>query len=546
MTDLVKMALLALLLLGVTVHGSGAVAGGPDDDAVAAGIARLLTGQPAELRGFYRARDGRPAWRDGQTVAAFATAIGTLDGDGLRPADYRPETLLPAHRLAQTAAEPLALARFDLQLSALLLTVLHQVQRGKLDPVAIDPDWELPRAAPQFDLTALSRSVDARQFDQIIAAARPDHLLHAQLRAALKRYRDLERQGGWPMLPTRDDALHPGERDANVPLLRQRLAIEEGTAIQVADGCNPAEAAAASPDPYCHDENLVAAVRRFQRRHLLRADGIVGSRTLAALNVPVATRIAQIRVNLERARWLLHDLPRSFVLVDIAGYRLSYFRPDGTLWQSRIVVGRPLRSTPMLRSEITRLTFNPTWTVPPTILREDMLPAIRRDSEYLAREQIDVLSPSGVPLDPRQIDWSHPGRLLLRQRAGPHNALGRVAIRFPNRHDVYLHDTPAQALFNLDRRAISSGCIRVAHALELARLLLDDETQWSQAAIEELVASGVTHEVVLARRVPLMLHYWTVEVDAEGVVSFRPDIYQRDATLLAALNRPLTPAVPPH
>lgn len=545
MSDLVRLAAVALLLLGVTLQGASVVAE-QDDDAVAAGIARLLSGQQPELRGFYQARAGRPAWPDDQAVAALAAAIGTLDGDGLRPTDYHPTALLPAHHLAQAAAEPLARARFDLQLSELLLTVLHHVQRGKLDPAAIDPNWELPRTAPRLDLAAVSQAVDARQFDQLIAAVRPDHLLHARLRSALKHYRDIKLQGGWPMLPARHDALHPGDRDADVPLLRQRLAIEEGAALPVSGGCNPAEAAVGGPDPYCHDENLVAAVHRFQRRHLLREDGIVGRQTLAALNVPVATRIEQIRANLERARWLLHGLPRTFVLVDIAGYRLSYFRPDGTLWQSRIMVGRPYRSTPMLRSEINRLTFNPTWTVPPTILREDMLPMIRKDPDYLTREDIEVISLSGAPLDPRQIDWWHPGNLLLRQRAGPHNALGRVAIRFPNRHDVYLHDTPAQGLFNLDRRAISSGCIRVANALELARLLLDDEKKWNQAAIDELVASGLTREVALARRVPLILYYWTVAVDAEGVVSFRPDIYQRDAAVLAALNRPLAAAAPSH
>jgi len=292
------------------------------------------------------------------------------------------------------------------------------------------------------------------------------------------------------------------------------------------------------PDQDCYDDGLAAAVRRFQRHHLLKTDGVVGANTRAALNVPVAARIDQIRINLERARWLLSGLPESFVLVDVPGYQLSYFRPGGDIWRARIVVGRPTRPTPTLRSAITHLTFNPTWTVPPTILREDVLPKVRKDAGYLAQENIAVLDASGARLDPRGIDWSRPGNLILRQAAGPHNALGRVAIRFPNTHTVYLHDTPAQELFEFDRRALSSGCVRVENALEFVRLLLDDETRWNADAIAAVVAAGSTREVDLARRVPLILYYWTVQTDADGALSFRPDLYRRDAALLAALERP--------
>lgn len=514
--------------------GSGAT-DGRGDAAVTRLIARAVDGD-ARAQAFYAARALRPAWGDERTVAALAAAIATLADDGLVPRDYRPDLLPDAYRSARNAASSApALAEFDVRVTRLLLRVLYHLALGKLDPTAVDPDWEIPRAVWQPDFAALSRAVDSGQFTEAFAAARPNHPLYDGLRAGLAHYRDIERRGGWRALPGSRTALHPGDSSPDVPLLRARLAAEAEVAQPAAD-CGAPDAAA--PDPQCYDAGLAAAVRAFQRHHLLRADGVVGARTRAALNVSVAARIEQIRVNLERARWLLHGLPESFVLVDIPGYQLSFFRLGGAVWRTRIVVGRPARPTPLLRSAIAYLTFNPTWTIPPTILREDVLPRVRREPEYLAHEHISVLSAAGVPLDPHGVDWSRPGALILRQEAGPQNALGRVAIRFPNRHEVYLHDTPAQELFDFDQRAFSSGCIRVQNALEFVRLLLDDDTRWHADALAALVADGRTRQVDLARRVPLIIYYWTVQADADGALSFRPDVYARDAAVLAALGHP--------
>ncbi len=521
----------------VNAAGSGPVAA-DSDAAVTNLISQVVSTGDADLQAFYAARALRPAWRDEQTVAALAGAMATLSEDGLVLSDYRPEALAAAYRKAHAAVPRAeALARFDIEVSGLLITVLHHLASGKVDPRAIDADWDLPRAVPQLDFAAVAQAVDARQFTTAFAIARPAHALYSGLRAGLARYRDLEQRGGWPALPARRTALHPGDRHDDVPLLRARLALVADLAEPAPDSCADPDAATPMPDPDCYDDGLAAAVRSFQRGHFLKVDGVVGANTRAALNLPVAERINQIRVNLERARWLLHGLPESFVLVDVPGYQLSYFRPGGDIWRARIVVGQPARPTPALRSAITHLTFNPTWTIPPTILREDVLPKVRKDPGYLAQENIAVLDASGARLDPHRIDWSRPGNLILRQDAGPHNALGRVAIRFPNTHTVYLHDTPAQDLFGRDQRALSSGCVRVEHALEFVRLLLDDATQWSADAIAAVVAQGATRRVDLARQVPLILYYWTVQTDADGALSFRPDIYRRDAAVLAALDR---------
>ncbi|MEQ6916840.1 L,D-transpeptidase family protein [Halomonas aquatica] len=505
---------------------------------LAGALAERLSEQEGALHDFYAARDWRSAWQDPVTLADFAAALHTLAADGLNPQDYRPDALVAAHRQVRAEASTLDdRARFDLQASRVLLTVLRHLQRGKVDPYRIDTGWEVPIEPLPLDLAAISRAVDAHRFEEAFAAARPSALPYQRLRAGLAHYRHIERQGGWPMLPPRPQPLRPGDLHEDVPLLRERLAIIGELEVMVADLFEGVVARAT--DPRLYDDRMVAAVKRFQQRHLLEVDGIVGPQTREALNLPVSARIDQIRVNLERARWLLHGLPDSFVLVDIAGYRISYFRPDGEVWRSRIVVGRPYRRTPSLRSRITHLTLNPTWTVPPTILREDVLPKVRHDLGYLSQQDLMVLGPSGQRLDPRRVNWQRPGNVILRQRAGPQNALGRVVLRFPNEHLVYLHDTPAQGLFTREQRAFSSGCIRVQGVLELAQLLFDDTD--TPAHVATLVSEGKTRNISLERTVPVILHYWTVHSGEDGRLIFRPDIYQRDAALKDALDRPLAP-----
>ncbi|WP_245904600.1 L,D-transpeptidase family protein [Billgrantia lactosivorans] len=532
---------MVMLLLGLVPLASAEQEAGRHADAggIAGELTRLVGAEEQRIRDFYALRDHRPAWQDADTVAAFASALHTLESDGLRPQDYRPDEVRAGHRAAyQDEGDPETQARYDLFASRMLLLALDHLQRGKVDPEALDTGWEVPVAPPDYSLEAVSDGVDQQRFEALIGEVRPDFVPYQRLRSGLARYRNIEKLGGWPRLPERDKALRPGGVDADVPRLRERLAVIGELELLVADNDLFPVGEFEAPDPHRYDASLEDAVKRFQRRHLLEPDGIVGRQTLAALNVPVERRIDQIRLNMERARWLLHGLPEAFVLVDIAGYRLSYYRPDGQVWRSRIVVGRPYRRTPSLRSEITHMTVNPTWTIPPTIRREDVLPRVREDLGYLWRERIQVLSPSGTPLDPWEIDWDNPGNVVLRQAPGPQNALGQLVIRFPNDHMVYLHDTPSQDLFSREQRAFSSGCIRVENIRELAQLLMDDTR--SEHDIEARIASGETRNVSLANRMPVIIHYWTVNPGDDGELSFRPDIYERDDALLRALDRPLT------
>jgi murein L,D-transpeptidase YcbB/YkuD len=288
-----------------------------------------------------------------------------------------------------------------------------------------------------------------------------------------------------------------------------------------------------------YDEALAAAVRAFQARHGLTDDGVVGARTVEELNVPVEKRIEQLRVNLERGRWLLRDIGDTFVAVNVAGFRLIFVRDGRIEWETRVQVGKPYRATPVFRSEISYLVLNPNWTVPPGILRKDIIPEQRRDPRTLEKKGLKVYDRAGNEVPASAVDWSARSfPYTVRQDPGPTNALGRVKFMFPNEHNVYLHDTPSKNLFDADDRAFSSGCIRVEDPLKLAELLLAGHANWGRDAIDRAVASGGTRTVTLKPRVPVLLTYWTAWMRGTSEIHFRRDIYGRDTKLAAALDAP--------
>ena len=464
------------------------------------------------------------AWTRRDALLELLAAVVDAETHGLDPDDYhRPEL----ERLL--AREPLdAEERVDLDLLATdaLVRLAYHLVFGKVDPERLDPHWNLAREIDGEEAVAAIRStIEAPSVLLAIERFAPPHPAYARFRGALIRYRELALRGGFERVPE-GPKLELGSEGPRVATLRRRLA---------AEGDLPREEAAGSS----FDAALDAAVRRAQARHGLEPDGVAGRATLAALNVPVDERVDQIRLNLERARWVLHAVQGRLVLVDVAGFHLHSFE-DGSDWITRVIVGRPYRKTPIFRSTIRYLVLNPTWTVPPTIFAQDMLPALRKDPGYLAKKRLRVIDARGREIDARGIDWSTVSRksfpYLLRQDPGPENALGRIKFVFPNPYSVYLHDTPAQELFAKAERAASSGCIRVEDPLTLAVSLLADAENWSREALEREIATGVTRTVNLREPVPVIVMYWTVDVDPDGTVQFKRDLYDRDADLLRALD----------
>lgn len=514
--------------------------------------------------GFYEQRQYRPIWDKTEHLQQLINALESLADDGLAPEDYRVEQLrqaLPLLSDDSVEAVPVRVAD-ELRATNAYLRALYHLYNGKVDPAGLDPQWsfDLQDIAPVSDAARLANSVEQGQIAELFEQTRPQHLIYRSFKAGLKHFRHLAALGGWPSLPV-GPTLRSCMRDPQIALLRQRLLVTgeyvapsgvDESGLTPAQKCLSATASAAAASSIAEDsavgsepvnpdevfdEHLVEALKKFQREQYLDADGALGPATRAALNISVQSRIDQIRVNLDRARWLLHNIPPEMLLVDIAGFKVTYFKASQPIWRSRVQVGMAYRTTPIFKSEVNYITLNPTWTVPPTILRKDILPKVRKNLSYLREHNIRVLDSSGKELNPASVDWYRPGNITLRQDAGEDAALGKAVIRFPNSHAVYLHDTPHQALFNKSQRAFSSGCIRVERALELVGLLLAETPSWDSAAIDKALATGKTRNVTLAKRVPILLAYWTVDAVSETQVAFKPDIYARDAKVLAALNK---------
>jgi murein L,D-transpeptidase YcbB/YkuD len=472
---------------------------------------------------FYENRAFRRAWTDSGAVADLIRAIAEIGQDGLNTRDYHYEALVTLRQeVAGDNVRAEQLADLDLLLSDALARLGYHILFGKVDPERLDANWNMAREIEHLDPAAImQQTIDSRELYDIVEDYKPQHPLYLALKNALSEYRAIEAAGGWRSLPG-GPTLKRGMIDARVPLLRQRLALAGDYTRPTGDTAS------------IFDEALEVAVERFQHRHALQEDGEVGPGTFAALNTPVERRIEHILTSLERGRWILHDLPSTFVAVNIAGFTAYFVKQGQVVWEGRAQVGRAYRETPVFKANMKYLVLNPTWTVPPGILEKDILPAARQDPAAVAAKGLNVFDRDGNPMDPVAVNWSaYTGRNLpytLRQDAGPRNALGKVKFIFPNEHAVFLHDTPSRTLFDRTTRTFSSGCVRVENPLELAELLLDDPEQWSMDEIQKAVDAGEPRTVFLPEQIP------TASVGFDGDVHFWPDVYDRDPEILEGLR----------
>ena len=474
----------------------------------------------------------RQIWQDPQNVKDLLDDIGKIEEDGLNPEDYHLSQLLVLKlRLDESKSpDPSLLADYDILLTDSLVRLCYHMQFGKVDPESLDPAWNMTRIVRnQNPVGAIEKRFQTATLARGLENIRPKIEYYQLLKLTLKKYRALQDAGGWETV-AEGPLLKPGMSDPRIHQLRKRLSIT-------------GELEGKDTDSDYFDENLKAAVMRFQSKHRLEADGAVGKNTYAALNISVKKKIDQIRVNLERARWGFHKLPSEFIVVDIAGFQAYHLKDAVETWSSKVQVGKPFRKTPVFKSKIKYIVFNPTWTVPPTILEKDILPKLKKSTDYLRKMKISVIDRKGKIVDPDSVNWSKYSKKVpytLRQEPGPHNALGRMKFIFPNKYFIYLHDTPSRSLFERKDRAFSSGCIRVEKDIELAELLLDDPAKWNRASIQELFDTNETQRVNLPKPMPVMLLYLTISFDENDNYIFKKDVYDRDRQVLDGLNEEFT------
>ena len=460
--------------------------------------------------------------------------LGDAGADGLAPRDYRAAEL--AEQAAALAAAPSAAASpqpaFERDLGAAMRRYLHDLHLGRIDPKALGFRVARPIAAAPDFVALLHAAAAAGRLPQAVAELQPRLGQYAKLREALARYRVLAADGSLGQLPFAAP-VKPGERHRGGAALRRLL---------VALGDLPADA---PPPSDLDDAALAEGVRRFQHRHGLAADGVIGRATLVALNVPLAHRVQQLELALERLRWLPDLSARPFIGINIPMFRLWAWdpaAPAGAPISMRVVVGRALNTqTPVLLEEMRYLVFRPYWNLPRSIVRNEVLPALAREPGYLQRNDMEIVRGGGddaqaVAANNENLAVLRQGGLRLRQRPGPKNSLGRVKFIFPNDANVYLHDTPAPQLFGRARRDFSHGCVRVEEPVALAHWVLKDQPGWTRERIQAAMAGTSPLRVDLTQALPVILFYMTAMVmPADQGLYFADDIYGHDTRLARAL-----------
>ena len=486
----------------------------------------------------YERRNFAPNWTNREEIGELITAIRNTELDGLDTSDYHLREAeyiykeLGAGNL-QSAHEQAAL---DVMLTDSLFRLGYHQRFGKINPQNFDPNWNFKRELrDEGPAVVMQRAMDAPSLLAFLDELFPRGPLYKRLRTALADHRALAEAGGWPSVPE-GPTLKPDATDARVPKIAERLAVT-----------GDIEDAARFAGSDIYDDTLEAGVRKFQARHGLDSDGVIGPATLLAMNVPIEDRIDQLRINLERARWVLDDISDEFIVVNIAGFKAYVVRDGKPVWQTEVQVGRTYHQTPVFRDEMKYVVFNPTWTVPYSIATKEMLPRIKNDPTYFDTRDFDIKDRSGALVDPKSIDWSQLSRgnfpYTFVQRPGPRNALGRVKFIFPNEHSVYLHDTPSKSLFGRAERAFSHGCVRVQNPFDLAEVLLGEDG-WDQQKIQATLDSLETKTVYLSTPLPVLLLYWTAEIGESGEVHFYTDVYERDARIVKAMAEPFKAELP--
>ncbi|RAU21207.1 murein L,D-transpeptidase [Paramagnetospirillum kuznetsovii] len=469
------------------------------------------------LRDFYRERQGQTAWSESRATALLAEIREIAITEGLAPSAY----VLPAVD---------GDVQRDVAVSAALMRFGRDLAIGAVPPERAYGGFGHDTRGHFDALSFLRQLADGKPLAGVSAAAAPGFVGYARLKQALEKTRAMAAAGGWPSLPD-GPKMVPGEADDRLPVLRKRLIASGDLAAEYAEGRE-------------FDAPVVEAVKRFQTRHGLEADGTIGARTLTNLNVSAESRARQIAVNLERWRWMTRTPGRHHIAVNIPATMLDVVEDGAVVLSMRVVVGDQKHPTPSMNATMNSLVLNPPWSVPPSIANKEILPKLRRDPNYLTTSNLKITE---YPMDSPEaagdgIDWNAIGKKFpyrLRQPPGPDNALGRVKFNLKDSDDIYMHDTNNRRVFGRTYRALSHGCVRLERPIELAEMTLG--SRWQGRLDENIAANPTTRTLMLERTLPVYLLYITAWADEDGGIHFRDDLYGHDRRLAPVLEKARQP-----
>jgi murein L,D-transpeptidase YcbB/YkuD len=479
------------------------------------------------LKKLYKQREYRYIWtkdnRLNDNGQLLYLTLRDAGHEGLRAEEYNTEALTLC--LQAAIRKNCDITDIELLLSDALLRYSTHVRRGRLNPKNIENEWHLEREEKWQPIVLLENALTNEKFAQYLRDLPPPHPQYKRLKSLLAKSIQQADKTLWPVLID-NKKLKLKDQGHNVSVVRDRLRASGALAMTACD------------NPNLFDTPLKQAVLTFQRQHGLDRDGVVGPLTRRIMNRQQDTLIEQIKVNMERWRWVTRDFGTDYLLVNTAGFQLDIYQAKKHVHNMRVIVGRPDRSTPVFKGDMRYLVVNPSWNVPFSIAIKDMLPKARQNPDYLVKKGIEVFY-AGRKVSPWQVNWWNVSArhfpLRLRQPPSDKNALGRIKFMFPNRFNVYLHDTSSRNLFSKTERALSSGCIRVERPMRLAQYVL--KTQWDAKKFKKILKSKRSKTLNLPKTLPVYLLYWTVWIDGKGIVQFREDIYGRDRKIRKALAR---------
>ncbi len=491
-----------------------------------------------EIQRFYVNRNFEEIWSKNGILTELAYEmrfeIYQSQFDGLNPKSYNIEIIelffltFESNKKSRIVNNPGDVADLDLLLSDAFFYLSRHLELGKIDPASLKSHWEITSKTKKADYSALlNEGYKASDIRRQLEKLYPDFTMYRKGREVLRALNEQRKVDtlSWKRIKI-DKSIKLGEENNSIPVLRQRLKfwgyLNDYPLINEKH----------------YDSTMWLGVKSFQKNNGMEADGAIGKMTGQALNASPSDLIDKASVNLERLRWLPDTLKTGeLILVNIANYQLDFLSNTDTLFSARVIVGKQYHESPIFTAEMSYIVFSPYWNIPYSITKNEIMPAVRRNSNYLSQKNMEVVTSSGKLVDPKTINWSAKSfPYLVRQKPGGSNSLGLVKFMFPNKHSVYIHDTPVRTLFDKGDRALSHGCIRIENPAEFASLLLKNDPNWNSVTIDAAMHQSKEQIVKLDRKIPVVILYLTFWSDSKGNGHFRPDIYERDAEVLALLK----------